>query len=173
MFKNCENLRVSLHNLDTSNVVDFRQCFWGARYFSGNGIQSWNFSKVRSPDGMQNFLGGGCKAHYLYYDPFIESLHRQMKAGTLPTPMDSVDMGESQHSPYVSNLKQELIEYGWNIKDGGPIFPKVEPSELEKTFFNSIYNRLDEWIILTIRNENYLMNYILSKLRYYIEKENK
>lgn len=31
MFKNCENMRFSLHNIDTSNVLDFRQCFWGAK----------------------------------------------------------------------------------------------------------------------------------------------
>jgi hypothetical protein len=141
MFKNCENLRVSLHNFNTSNVVDFRQCFWGATNFSGNGIQSWNFSNARSPNAFQNFFGGN-KVHYMYYDKFIESLYNQMKAGTLPTPMNPVDMANSQHSAYVSGMKQELIEYGWNIVDGGPVWKPVEPSKLERIFFDSIYNRL-------------------------------
>lgn len=149
MFKNCRNFRVSLHNLDTSNVIDFRQCFYGATFFSGNGIQSWDFSAARSPDAFRNFFGNN-EVNYVYYDQFILSLYDQMKAGTLPTPMHAVDMGNSKYSPYVAIARQAVIDYGWEILDGGQIYPNVEPSELEKCFLDSVVTRLennpDNWL---------------------------
>ena len=142
MFKSCENMRFSLHGLDTSNTTDFRQCFWGAKYYSGNGTQTWDFSSVRSPDGMRNFMGGGCSMYQRYYDQFIENLWNQMKAGTLPTPMEDVEMGDSQYSPYYAGMRQELIDYGWELLDGGQAVPTVEPSKWEKVFYNSVYDRI-------------------------------
>lgn len=150
MFKSCESLRFSLHSIDTSNVVDFRQCFWGAKNYSGNGPQYWNFSSARSPDAMRNFMGGGASMLQPYYDKFIENLHTQMKAGTLPTPMEAVDMGDSKYSPYYSKMRQELIDYGWELIDGGQAVPTVEPSEFEQEFYNSVFNRIsnnpDNWM---------------------------
>lgn len=150
MFKSCENMRFSLHSIDTSNTIDFRQCFWGAKNYSGNGPQFWNFSSVRSPDGMRNFMGGGCSMYQKYYDQFIENLWNQMKAGTLPTPMYSVEMGDSQYSPYYAQMRQEVIDYGWELIDGGQALPTVEPSSWEQEFYNSVYNRIsndpDNWL---------------------------
>jgi len=150
MFKLCENMRFSLHGLDTSNTVDFRQCFWGAKNYQGNGPQSWDFSSARSPDAMRNFMGGGCSMNQRYYDQFIENLWNQMKAGTLPTPMAAVDMGESKYSPYYSIMRQELVDYGWELLDGGQAVPTVEPSKWEKEFFNSVHDRIvndpDNWL---------------------------
>ena len=150
MFKSCENMRFSLQDLNTSNVVDFRQCFWGCKNFAGLGPQYWDFSSVRSPDGMRNFMGGGCSMKQAYYDQFIENLWKQMKTGTLPTPMAAVDMGDSQYSPYYSEMRQELIDYGWDILDGGQAVPTIEPSRWEQEFYDSIYSRLvnnpDNWL---------------------------
>jgi hypothetical protein len=150
MFKSCENMRFSLYGLDTSNTTDFRQCFWGAKNYSGNGPQSWNFSSARSPDAMRNFMGGGCSMRQAYYDQFIESLWNQMQAGTLPTPMQDVDMGDSKYSPYYAGMRQELIDYGWELLDGGQAVPTVEPSKWEKEFFNSVHDRIandpDNWL---------------------------
>lgn len=142
-FKNCSSFRASLHGLNTENTVDFRQCFWGASNFSGNGIQSWDFSSARSPDAFRNFFGKGSAVRQVYYDDFIRNLHKQMKAGTLPTPMSPVDMGTSEYSPLVKQLREELIAYGWDIRDGGMMYPEVEKGELEKIFFNSVHDRLE------------------------------
>ena len=131
MFKSCENMRFSLHNIDTSNVLDFRQCFWGAKSYSGNGPQYWDFSSARSPDAFNNFFGGGSSIQTKFYDQLIESLHDQMVAGTLPTPMSSVNMGESQYSPYVAEKHADLIDYGWEIIDGGEVPYTLSPLEVE------------------------------------------
>ena len=142
MFKSCENMRFSLQDLNTSNTTDFRQCFWGAKNYQGNGPQFWDFSSARSPDAMRNFMGGGCSMKQTYYDQFIENLWKQMKAGTLPTPMVAVDMGDSQYSPYYSFMRQEVIDYGWELLDGGQAVPTIEPSKWEKEFYNSVHDRI-------------------------------
>jgi hypothetical protein len=142
MFKGCENMRFSVHFLKTSNVGDMRQMFWGAKNFSGNGTQAFDFSSLANPNCMRNFMGGGCSMYQRYYDQFIENLWNQMKAGTLPTPMQAVDMGNSQYSPYYAGMRQELIDYGWELLDGGQAVPTVEPSKWEKVFYNSVYDRI-------------------------------
>lgn len=139
-FKSCENMRFNTYGIDTSNVVDFRQCFYGAKNFSGIGVAYWDFSSARSPDAFNNFFGGGSKMRTLYYDQFIEALYEQMKSGTLPTPMKSVDMGESQYSPLVAKKYKELIEYGWEFKDSGEVPYQLSPLEIE--FSRSIDSRL-------------------------------
>jgi len=140
MFKNCESMRFSLHSIDTSNVLDFRQCFWGALNYSGNGVQSWNFSSARSPNAFNNFFGGGSNIQTIYYDQLIESLYNQMKSGTLPTPMKSVNMGDSYYSPYMKQKYDELIAYGWDIVDGGVV--PYELSPMEKYFSTTVDSRL-------------------------------
>lgn len=140
MFKMCENIRFSLHNIDTSKVVDFRQCFWGAKNYSGNGVQSWDYSSARSPDALSNFFGGGSGMRTIYYDQFIEHLHDEMLAGTLPTPMSPVNMGTSQYSPYVAKKREQLIDYGWDIVDSGEV--PYELSPLEAYFSETIDSRL-------------------------------
>lgn len=142
MFKMCENIRFSLHNIDTSKVLDFRQCFWGAKNYSGNGIQSWDFRSARSPDAFNNFFGGGSGVRTIFYDQFIESLHTQMKDGTLPTPMKSVDMGASQYSPYIASKRQELIDYGWELIDAGEV--PCELSKMEIHFSECVDSRLKD-----------------------------
>jgi hypothetical protein len=150
MFKGCENMRFSVHFLDTKNVRDMRQMFWGCTNFSGNGVQGFDFSSLNSPNAMRNFMGGGCSMRQAYYDQFIENLYNQMIVGTLPKPMYEVEMGESQYSPYYSSMRQELIDYGWNILDGGQAVPTIEPSRWEQEFYDSIYSRLvnnpDNWL---------------------------
>jgi hypothetical protein len=140
MFKSCESMRFSLHNIDTSNVLDFRQCFWGASAYSGNGVQSWDFSSARSPDAFNNFFGGGSSIRTIYYDQLIESLHNQMKAGTLPTPMKSVNMGDSYYSPYLQAKHDDLVAYGWDLLDGGVVPHELSP--MEKYFSTTVDSRL-------------------------------
>lgn len=150
MFKGCENMRFSVHFLDTKNVRDMRQMFWGCKNFSGNGIQAFDFSSLSNPNAMRNFMGGGCSMYQKYYDQFIENLWNQMQAGTLPTPMQAVAMGDSKYSPYCADKRQELIDYGWELLDGGQAVPTVEPSKWEKEFFNSVHDRIvndpDNWL---------------------------
>jgi len=141
MFKNCENMRFNLHSIETSNVVDFRQCFWGAVNYSGNGPQYWNYSSARSPDAFRNFFGGGSGLWTRFYDQFIESLHAQMLAGTLPTPMSSVNMGYSQYSPHVAKKHSDLVDYGWEIIDGGEV--PYTLSTLEVEFSRSVDSLLE------------------------------
>jgi hypothetical protein len=150
MFKGCENMRFSVNFLNTKNVRDMRQMFWGCKYFSGNGTQTFDFSSLSNPNAMRNFMGGGCSMRQAYYDQFIENLWRQMKAETLPTPMIAVEMGDSKYSPYYASMRREVIEYGWELLDGGQAVPTVEPSKWEKEFFNSVHDRIvndpDNWL---------------------------
>ena len=139
-YKSCESMRFNVAKIDTSKVRDFRQCFWGAVNYSGIGLREWDFSSVVGPDAFNNFFGGGSKMEIRFYDELIINLHDQMKAGTLPTPMVKVDLADSQYSPYVAARRQELIDYGWDLRDGGEV--PYELSPLEKYFTKSIDDRL-------------------------------
>lgn len=144
MFKSCENIRFSLYNVDTSNTLDFRQCFWGANGFSGNGLQSWDFSSAKSPDAMRNFMGGGAFMWQKHYDEFLLNLHRQMKSKTLPTPMYAVNMGNSKYSPKYHHIRQEIIDYGWEILDGGLAQEEIDPSVYEEEFYSGVLKRIKQ-----------------------------
>jgi len=140
MFKMCDNMRFSLHSFNTSNTVDFRQCFWGAKNYSGNGPQLWDFRSARSPDAFRNFFGGGSGMRTIYYDQFIDSLYKQMKDGKLDTPM-VVDMGSSQYSPYMAAKRKELLDFGWNLVDDGEV--QCDLSPLEKYFSDTVDSRIN------------------------------
>lgn len=120
-FKGNSSCRYSMHWLAPRTVGcrDYRQMFWGATAFSGNGVQAFDYSSVQSPHGMRNFFGGGSGIRTEYYDSLLLALHGAMLAGKLPTPMSPVDFGNSISSPYVEQVKQDLIDYGWDIKDAG------------------------------------------------------
>ena len=148
MFKECEDMRFSTHWIKTDNCRDFRQMFWGCTSSMGNGPQRWNFTAARSPDAFRNFFGGGSGMASVYYNEFLRHVHAQMRAGTLPTPMSPVDMGESKFTEYARQYREELIEYGWDIKDAGQI--TIDLSETEKTFSRSVDDAIkthgDQWI---------------------------
>lgn len=139
-YKSCESMRFNVARIDTSKVRDFRQCFWGAVNFTGIGLREWDFSSAVGPNAFNNFFGGGSKMEIRFYDELIINLHNQMKAGTLPTPMVRVDLADSQYSPYVAERRQELVEYGWDLRDGGEV--PYELSPLEQYFIKSVDDRL-------------------------------
>ena len=140
MFKGCEAMRFSMYTFrNTANVRDMRQCFWGCTWFSGNGLQYWDFSGLASQDAMRNFAGK-TKFQTRVYDGIIENLHAQAVAGTLPTPMSDVDFGDAVYSPRVKEMRQYLVEYGWEIIDGGEVPYELSPLEIE--FSRSVDQRL-------------------------------
>jgi len=139
MFKNCSRMHFSLHWLQTSNVRDMRQMLMGCTYFSGNGPGYWDFSSLSSEHAMSNFATG-TKFRTMYYDKILENLHRQAMAKTLPTPMRNVDMGAAKYSPAVAAKRQQLVDYGWEISDGGEVFANISRTETE--FSNAVDDRL-------------------------------
>lgn len=141
MFKNCRSMRFSLHWMTTSNVRDMRQMFMGCDVFSGNGPAYWDFSGLAGEDSMRNFATG-TNFRTVYYDQIIRNLHRQAVAGTLPTPMQNVDMGSARYSPAVAEERAFLAAYGWDIRDGGEV--PISLSPLEVSFSTSVDQRLDE-----------------------------
>ena len=120
-FKANRECRYSMHWLApiTSGCRDYRQMFWGAVNFSGNGVQDFDFSNVTSPLGMRNFFGGGSSMRTEYYDLLIQEWYDLLEQDRLPLPMSPVDMGNSICSPYVADMRLALIESGWDIQDGG------------------------------------------------------
>lgn len=140
MFKQCGEMRFSVYPFrNTANVRDMRQCFWGCTWFSGNGLQFWDFSGLASPDSMRNFAGQ-TKFQTRVYDGIIENLYAQAVAGTLPTPMSSVNFGSAIYSPRVKEMRQHLVDYGWEIIDGGEVPYELSPLEIE--FSRSVDQRL-------------------------------
>ena len=129
MFKNCESMRFSLHWMQTGNVREMRQMFMGCTAFSGNGPAYWDFSSLATEDSMGNFATG-TKFQTRYYDQTLRNLHSQAVAGTLPTPMINVDMGEAMYSPDVAEQRQFLVDYGWDLRDGGEVPISLSPLEL-------------------------------------------
>jgi hypothetical protein len=139
MFKGCEAMRFSHAWMDTRHVRDMRQMFMGCTAWSGNGPQAWDFRSLSSEDAMRNFATG-THIRTVYYDQWIENLHQQAKAGTLPTPMNAVAFGAAQYSPVMADKRQFLINYGWEIQDGGEV--PINLSLLEAGFSESVDNRL-------------------------------
>lgn len=145
-WKGNTEMRYSVHKYQTANCRDFRQCFWGCVNFSGNGVQHWDFSSAESPDAFRHFFGGGSGMRTSVYNELILSLHRQMRAGTLPTPFSPVDFGASQYTQLVADEREELIRYGWDIKDGGKV--EVDLSPLEMLASSSVDSRLTQGVFL-------------------------
>jgi len=141
LFKECREMRFSVYWFrHTSKVRDMRQCFWGCTNFSGNGLQSWDFSSLHTADSMRNFAGR-TKFFTRFYDGLIENLYEQAKTGTLPTPMNAVDFGEAKFTPHVAKKREFLISFGWEIIDGGEV--PYELSPLEQAFTRAIDERLE------------------------------
>ena len=140
MWKGCESMRFSHHWLDTTYVRDMRQMFMGCTAWSGNGPQEFDFSSLASEDAMRNFATG-TKARTVYYDQWIDNLYDQAKAGTLPTPMHAVAFGAAQYSPVMAEKRQYLVNYGWEIIDGGEV--PITLSPLEARFSEFVDSRLE------------------------------
>jgi hypothetical protein len=141
MFKQNESMRYSLYGLkETANVRDMRQCFLGCTFFSGNGLQEWDFTGLASPNSM-TFFATRTTFFTRYYDGLIENLYEQAKTGLLPTPMNRVDFGNAKFSPHVADKREYVIRYGWEIMDGGQV--PYELSPLEKAFIASVDDRLE------------------------------
>jgi hypothetical protein len=122
LYKGCESLtRVNV--LKTQRVTDMRQMYQGCTNLTGKGVRV-DCPAVRSPDGMSNFASG-CNFERDHYSRLIEQLHFQMRAGTLPTPMTNVNFGTSTYHPWLAEKRQKLIDYGWQIRDGGT--DSIEP----------------------------------------------
>lgn len=139
MYKNCRSMRFSLHWMVTSNVRDMRQMFMGCENFSGNGPAYFDFSSLANEDTMRNFATG-TEFRTVYYDQIIRNLHKQAVAGTLPTPMRAVDMGLAKYSPSVADERQYVVDYGWELVDGGQV--EINLSRLERLFSKSVDERL-------------------------------
>ena len=141
MFKGCESMRFSHHWLDTTYVRDMRQMFMGCSSWAGNGPQEFDFSSLSSEDAMRNFATG-TKARTVYYDQWIDNLYDQAQAGTLPTPMNAVAFGSAQYSPVMAEKRQYLVNYGWEIIDGGEV--PINLSPLEVAFSEAVDSRLEQ-----------------------------
>lgn len=141
MFKDCKSARFNMFSMrNTKKVRNMRQCFAGCESLSGNGLQGWDYSGLRGTEAMRNFAGG-TRFYTTYYDNIIRRWYEQASAGQLPTPMYGVDMGSARYSPSVAGVRQFLIDYGWEISDGGEV--PYSLSELEKEFIRSIDDRLE------------------------------
>jgi hypothetical protein len=141
MWKGCESMRFSHHWLKTSNARDMRQMFMGCSSWAGNGPQEFDFSSLSSEDAMRNFATG-TKARTVYYDQWIDNLYDQAQAGTLPTPMNAVAFGSAQYSPVMAEKRQYLVNYGWEIIDGGEV--PISLSPLEVAFSEAVDSRLEQ-----------------------------
>jgi len=141
MFKNCQSARFNLFELrHTKKVRNMRQCFAGCTSLSGNGLQAWDYSGLVGADAMRNFAGG-TNFPSRFYDNILRRWHEQARAGVLPTPMRGVDMGGARYSPAVADDREFLVQYGWDISDGGEV--PYTLSALEKEFTRSIDDRLE------------------------------
>jgi hypothetical protein len=139
--KECKEARYNLYTFrQTANVRDMRQCLMGCVNLSGNGLQFWDFSGLSSEDSMRNFAHGTA-FRTNYYDGLIENLFSQARAGTLPTPMHAVNFGSAKFSPRVKEMRRFVIDYGWDIGDGGEV--PYELSPLEREFSDSVDRRLE------------------------------
>ena len=140
MFKDCREMRFSTHWMDTSNVRDMRQMFMNCQYFYGNGPAYFDFSSLSNPDAMTHFAYG-TKFNTRYYDQIILNLFKQADSGKLPTPMNRAHFGAAQYSPIVADERVHLVDYGWDIIDGGQV--DIELSPLEVQLSQSVDDRLE------------------------------
>jgi hypothetical protein len=141
MLKGLRQARFSLHWVDASRCRDMRQMLWGCAVITGNGIDRWDFSSLVGPDAMRNFAGG-TKFPTANYDAILRNLHRQAVAGTLPRPMHGVDFGRATYSRNMADERQYLVDYGWDLIDGGPATADVAMSPFERQVIREIDDRL-------------------------------
>lgn len=116
LYKGCSSL-TRVRVMKTQRATDMRQMFMGCTNLTGEGVRI-DCPAVRGPDGMSNFATG-CNFTRDHYSRLLDQLHFQMRAGTLPSPMVNVNFGGSTYHPWQEEKRQRLIEYGWDIRDGG------------------------------------------------------
>ncbi len=122
-----------LDKWNTSKVVDMWLMFWGAKSFTGSGLENWDVSKVQSMDSMflwaekfnadisnwnpqaltngKNFIAGKTSFSRENYEKLLSGWNQQL---TLKSP--SVPLTIKAPYCFEENARKDLIKNGYNIE---------------------------------------------------------
>ena len=122
-----------LDKWNTSKVVDMWLMFWGAKSFTGSGLENWDVSKVQSMDSMflwaekfnadiskwnpqaltngKNFIAGKTSFSRENYEKLLSGWKKN-----LPSKNSSVPLTIQAPYCFEENAREKLIDKGYNIE---------------------------------------------------------
>ena len=152
-----------LDKWNTSKVVDMWLMFWGAKSFTGSGLENWDVSKVQSMDSMflwaekfnvdiskwnpqaltngKNFIAGKTSFSRENYEKLLSGWNQQL---TLKSP--SVPLTIKAPYCFEENARKDLIKNGYNIEGDTKDCRNVPPVFNDQTV--TIAETTKDWTIV-------------------------
>lgn len=115
------NLYLGLSGWDVSNVRDMRSVFYNNRYFNEN-LGAWNLASIDANYKLDNFMNGVTLSN-TNYDALLNGWNSNKLAASNGVANWRTDLrphfGNSKYTSAGASARQDLIDYGWTITDGG------------------------------------------------------
>ena len=152
-----------LDKWNTSKVVDMWLMFWGAKSFTGSGLENWDVSKVQSMDSMflwaekfnadisnwnpqaltngKNFIAGKTSFSRENYEKLLSGWNQQL---TLKSP--SIPLTIQAPYCFEENARKDLIKNGYSIEGDEKDCRNVPPVFNDQTV--TIAETTKDWTIV-------------------------
>ena len=115
------NLYLGLSGWNVSNVTSMNGTFMNCRYFNEN-LSSWNLASLNSSSALYQFMNGVTLSN-TNYDALLNGWNANKLAASNGVANWRTDLsphfGNSKYTSAGSSARQDLINYGWTITDGG------------------------------------------------------
>ena len=115
------NLYLGLSGWNVSNVTSMNGTFMNCRYFNEN-LSSWNLASLNSSSALYQFMNG-VTLSTTNYDALLNGWNANKLAASNGVANWRTDLsphfGNSKYTSAGSSARQDLIDYGWTITDGG------------------------------------------------------
>jgi len=119
MFDSAENFNASLSGWNTQNITTMEGMFRNAKSFEGTGIPNWNISGLNNVSSLSLFASGETSFTTKNYDAALISWSAGVDLGIYSNQI-ALNMGQTNYSSVeAANARQNLINAGWTITDGG------------------------------------------------------
>ena len=115
------NLYLGLSGWDVSSVTNMYRTFYNCRYFNEN-LSSWNLASINLSYGLFYFMYGVTLSN-TNYDALLNGWNNNKLAASNGVANWRTDLsphfGNSKYTSAGASARQDLIDYGWTITDGG------------------------------------------------------
>jgi surface protein len=115
------NLYLGLSGWDVSSVTNMYRTFYNCRYFNEN-LSSWNLASINFSAGLYQFMYGVTLSN-TNYDALLNGWNNNKLAASNGVANWRTDLsphfGNSKYTSAGASARQDLIDYGWTITDGG------------------------------------------------------
>jgi len=119
MLNGASSFNQAVNGWVTNNVTSMTGMFRNAASFEGNGIDNWDISGLNSVDSMALFASGETSYTTKNYDAHLIYWSAGADLGLWFNNL-APNFGQTKYSSVTAaNARQNLINYGWTITDGG------------------------------------------------------